>query len=184
VGRTALRRGESGGLSSGRMREENRKEEIVGCLVCGGDCKGAAMPGEYHLWPWRKQPPRQGADAETQTGDGRLSPLQFLPLSSRSKFNSWDSRSKPAPLRLSYETGASTTEIGAISRSGCSVRGASRWSQPSAAKRRRAESNNWGPDFRSGLVAGRGRVMDQILLAATMACMSARLAQLGYPAGR
>ena len=102
------------------------------------------MPGEYHLWPWRKHSLRQGADAATRTGNGRLSPLPFSPLNSRSRFNSWDSRSKPAPLRLSYATGASATEIVAIYRNGCSVCGESRWSQPSAAKHCRAKSNNGG----------------------------------------
>jgi hypothetical protein len=56
-------------------------------------------------------------------------------------------------LRLSYETGASATEIGAMYRSGCSVRGESRWSQPSAAWCVCAESNNWG---------GRGQGIDRL----------------------
>jgi hypothetical protein len=82
---------------------------------------------EYHSWLWRRHSARVSlADAETRAGDSQLSPFQFSPLSSKSKFNILDSPRKRVPLRLSYETGASVTEIGVTYRNGCSLRGESR----------------------------------------------------------
>jgi CheY-like chemotaxis protein len=94
--------------------------------------------------PWRKHPLFEPsfADGETRTGDGQLRSLQFSPLSSKSKSITWDSRTKPVPLRPSYETGASAIEIGATSRNGCSPRGKSLCVRALAAKRRCSEDNN------------------------------------------
>jgi hypothetical protein len=89
------------------------------------------------LWLWRKQSLFQlsPADVEIRTGESQPSTLQFSPLSSRSKFNIWGSRSKPVRILAPYDTGASVTKIGAIYRNGCLVRGASKWSRPLAKPR-------------------------------------------------
>lgn len=84
------------------------------------------------------------ANAEIRTGDGQLSPLQFSPLSSKNKFNGWDSRSKPAQIPVPCETGASVTAIDAMCRNGCWVHGESMCTRLSAAQRHRAESDNCG----------------------------------------
>jgi hypothetical protein len=77
--------------------------------------------------PWRKHSVFEPsfADAEIRTGDGQFSPFQFSPLSSKNKFNGWDSRRKPAPIPVPYETGASVTAIDAMCRNGCWVHGES-----------------------------------------------------------
>jgi hypothetical protein len=72
------------------------------------------------------------AGAEIQTGDGQFRRLQVSPLSLNNKFNDWDSRSKPVQTLVPYDTGASVTAIGAMSRNGCSVYGESMWIRPSA----------------------------------------------------
>jgi hypothetical protein len=102
------------------------------------------MLEEYHLWVWRRHSlfRLSPADAETRTGDGQFRPLQFSPRSSRSKFNSWDSRSKLVQVLVPCEAGVNVTKIDASYQNGCSGRGESLWKTLSVAKRRRAESSN------------------------------------------
>jgi len=112
---------------------------------------------EYHLWAWRNYSSIQVgvANAEIRTGvaGNRPVPLSLSLLSSKYKFDSWDSRSKLVPIQRSYAAGASATEIGATFRNGCSTSGKSRWIQTSAGKPR-----PWSP-FPAEIADGRAPVL-------------------------
>ena len=70
-------------------------------------------------------------DAEIRTGAAGNRPATLLLslLSSKCRFTSWDSRSKPAPAPGSYVRGASATGTDVTYQSGCSTSGKSRWIQ-------------------------------------------------------
>jgi hypothetical protein len=95
---------------------------------------------EYHLWAWRKHLSVQVgvANAGIRTGaeGNRSTPLPRPLLSSKCKFGSWDSRSKPVRTRGNCASGASRTETGATYQSGCSTSGELRWIRTSAGERR------------------------------------------------
>jgi hypothetical protein len=72
------------------------------------------------------------ADAEIRHGaaeGNRFKPLRPSQLSSKSKFESCDSPSKPASAPRNYGRGASATGTGAISQNGCSRSGECQWTQ-------------------------------------------------------
>jgi hypothetical protein len=66
------------------------------------------------------------ANAEIRTGDSQLGPVQLRLLSSKCKFDSWDSARKRMPIQRSYADGASATEIGTTFRNGSLTCGESR----------------------------------------------------------
>ena len=103
------------------------------------DCNRAESRwAEYHLCAWRNHWSIQVglASEEIPTGDGQVGPLQPPLLSSKYKFDSWDSRSKLVPFQPSCAAGASATEIGATFRSGCLTCGESQWIQTSTGELR------------------------------------------------
>jgi hypothetical protein len=89
------------------------------------------------LCPWRKYSQFEPlpVDAEIRTGESRFRPPQFSPLSSKRKFNNWDSQSKPTQILVPYKSGANVTKIDASYRNGCSRRGESLWKILSAERR-------------------------------------------------
>jgi len=104
---------------SRRRRRRTILSEAVNCQL-----------SEYHQWAWRKHSSIHAglANAEIRIGErwGQLGPLQLPPLSSKFKFDSWDSANKLVPIQRNYADGASATEIGATFRNGCLTCGKSR----------------------------------------------------------
>jgi hypothetical protein len=90
-----------------------------------GDCKCGVKLAEYHVGAHLLL---CLADAEIRTGAAASQRGSFQPslLSLKCRSESWDSRAKLMPLRISYETGANATGTGATYQSGCSTSGKSR----------------------------------------------------------
>src|SRR5438309_11731703 len=65
----------------------------------------------------------------------RFRPFQLLLLSSKYKFDTWDSRRKHVPVQWRYGIGASGIRTGATYRNGCLRSGELRWSHTSVAWR-------------------------------------------------